>query len=270
MKKILSKTKLIGCLALVIIMMFSLVGCTSSKSEEEEIKTGVISLSEAGDGLYIMTADGELYQPNKQGQNFDKETTTANADRIIVSHENQKYIPKFYKDDKLVYFASTADGVPTSYTVEKFRNGGYTIGVYGLEQASSGYYTFKADNLLDNSNMKELLSEQMGSDILSLISIDDDKITDSMVNKAGCIDDMDEDEKVTIGVMKGTHYKEYETIADTVVYYSVSTHSIGTYKTTKNGYIEIELPKELTSGYVSINNSGIFQIMEENRPTNEE
>lgn len=263
-KKIISliilATLILGCL--------SLTACGNKDDEEEKVVTGAISMKDATDGLYIMTTDGELYKANTVGQNFKEETTSAKADRIIVSHENEKYIPKFYKDDKLVYFASTTSGIPTEYTVEKFRNGGYTIGVYNLQQASSGYYTFKQENLLDKSDLKEKLYENIGSDIIAFISIDDEKIKDTDLNKAGCIDDMDEDEEVTLGLMKGTRYYELNTIADSVVYYSVSTHSIGTYKTTKNGYIEIELPPEITSGYVSINNTGLFQVMEEERPTN--
>ena len=261
----------LGLLLITVLLLSSvcLTGCIGDKDkDEEEVVTGAISMKDATDGLYIMTSEGELYKANTVGQNFDKETTTAKADRIIVSHENQKYIPKFYKDDKLVYFASTSAGIPSSYTVEKFRNGGYTIGVYNLQQASSGYYTFKQENLLQDSDLKSKLSETIGDDIISLVSIDDEKLKDSDLNKAGCVDDMDEDQEVTLGLMKGTKYFELNTIADSVVYYSVSTHSIGTYKTTKNGYIEIELPEEIKSGYVSINNTGLFQVMEEDRPTN--
>jgi len=265
------KKRIISILMLCVLVLGCLTGCSlTGNDKEQEIVTGAISFKDAGEGLYIMTAKGELYQANTLGQNFDKESTAAKANRIVISHENQKYIPKFYKDDKLVYFASTAAGIPTAYTVEKFRNGGYTIGLYDLKQASNGYYTFKAENLLDDSDLKKQISEAVGDDIISLVSIDNEKLNDSDLNKAGCIDDMGEDEQVTLGLMKGTRYSEVKTIADTVVYYSVSTHSIGTYKTTKNGYIEIELPPEIQDGYVSINNSGLFQIMNENRPTNED
>lgn len=259
--------KIIAIILIAVMCVFALTGCFGNDDKKkDEIKTGAIKFSDAEDGLYIMTKDGELYQANTVGQNFDKSSTSANAERIVVSHENEKYIPKLYKDDKLVYFSSTTAGVPDSYIVEKFRNGGYTIGVYNLKQASSGYYTFKAENLLEDSDLKDKLSEAIGQDIVALVSIDDEKLTDSQLNKAGCIDNMDEDEEVVLGLMKGTKYSELKTIADTVVYYSVSTHSIGTYKTTKNGYIEIELPEEIQDGYVSINNQGLMQVMSENRP----
>lgn len=251
---------------LITVMTTALVGC-GSKSEENVVSVnGPYSIDQIQSGLFIMTKDGEFYTPDTSGQNFTNEVTSSDPRRIIYSYEDNKVIPTLYADDKLVYF--TTDSIPSNFGVEKFRDVGYTFGLYGISKSSGGEYTFTEADFIPDSTIEQSFNGYISNnDIATILTVDGKAVDVDNFSVAGTYKCDKKDQKVKIAFMKGTFYSEVEAFADEHVWYSAETSNVLSYETTKNGFIVLQLPDGLNNGdFISVMNTGLMQISIKNRP----
>ncbi len=240
-------------------------GCSGAKEKEKD-PSDPIAEEDLGEGYYILGSDGKYYLPNTTGQNFKGTVTSSDASRVIVSKNNSKFIPTFYSDDLLVYF--TTQTIPEEFNVERFRNTGYTIGLYGLSLGSNGRYTFDADDIVSGSDCATQIGSLATSGrLVTILSVNGKELTEDMVTAAGSISGFSKGDKVTIEYMIGTYYGDFTTIADEIIFYSSATTTINSYKTTKNGYIVLDMPS--STGYMSVEGIGLMKVVDEKRTTKE-
>ena len=258
------RKKFISCV-LITATLCSLIGCGSQKTEEAVSAAGPYKLDQIQSGLYIMTKNGDFYSPNTDGQNFDNEVTSGDPRRIIYSYEDSKDIPTMYADDQIVYFTSGA--IPTNFGVEKFRDAGYTFGLYGISKSSAGEYTFSNSNFISGSSLEGSFNGFLtDSDVATLLNVDGNALKVDDLSVAGTYKCGKKDQKVKLAFMRGTFYKEVETYADEHVWYSAETANVLTYETTKNGFIVLKLPDGLKDGeYISVMGTGLIHISSKNR-----
>lgn len=249
----------------LVVATTALAGCGSNKEDDAVSANGAIKKDQIESGLYIMTKNGDFYAPNTDGQNFDSEVTSGDARRIIYSNEDSKYIPTMYVDDKIVYFTSGA--IPTNFGVEKFRDAGYTFGLYGIGKNSGGEYTFSSSSFIPGSTLESSFNGYLDdSDVATLLTVDGKEIAVDDLSVAGTFKCEKKDQKVKIAFMKGTYYNEVESYADEHVWYSAETASVLSYETTKNGFIVLNLPDGLKDGdYISVMGTGLMKISTKNR-----
>lgn len=245
-------------------LCIGLTGC-SLFPEKEPDKSEPISVENIETGIYIMTADGKFYAPNTEGQSFSNVAISANPTRIVASYEDKKFIPTLYKDDHLVYFTKSA--IPEKFAVERFRDVGFTTGLYQLSLGSDGNYSFNEKALVGGS-LSQTVTAAMGDSNynITIVTVNGKPLSEDMITEAGTIANLKKDENVKFGVMRGSYYAEFEAIADEHIYYSSATSYITTYKTTKNGYVVLQFPSDVTEGYISVDNTGLFYKSNENRP----
>lgn len=252
-------------LLLIVSIATAAVGCGSQKSDDAANSNGPYSIDQIQSGLYIMTGDGKFYTPDTSGQNFTNEVTSSDPRRIIYSYEDNKEIPIMYKDDKLVYF--TSGTIPDNFGVEKFRDVGYTFGLYGISKNSGGEYTFNASSFIPNSTLEQSFNGYISDgDLGILLSVDEKPVDVDDLSIAGTYKCSKKDQKVKLAFMKGTFYNEVEAFADEHVWYSAETSNVLSYETTKNGFIVLNLPDGLKDGdYISVMNTGLIQVSSKNR-----
>lgn len=243
----------------------ALVGCGSQKVEDTTSTNGPYSIDQIQSGLYIMTGDGKFYTPDTSGQNFTNEVTSSDPRRIIYSYEDNKEIPTLYADDKLVYF--TSGTIPDNFGVEKFRDAGYTFGLYGISKNSGGEYTFNASSFIPESTLEQSFNGYISDgEFGTLLSVDEKPVDVDNLSVAGTYKCSKKDQKVKLSFMKGTFYNEVEAFADEHVWYSAETSNVLSYETTKNGFIVLNLPDGLEDGdFISVMNTGLIQISGKNR-----
>lgn len=241
------------------------VGCGSKNTEDTTNTNGPYSVDQIQSGLYIMTKDGKFYTPDTSGQNFTNEVTASDPRRIIYSYEDSKVIPTMYADDKLVYF--TTGSIPDNFGVEKFRDAGYTFGLYGISKSSGGEYVFTESSFIPDSTLEASFNGYISNgDIGVLQSVDGKPLDVDNFSVAGTYKCDKKDQKVKIAFMKGTFYSEVEAFADEHVWYSAETSNVLSYETTKNGFIVLNLPNGLKDGdFISVMNTGLIQVSEKTR-----
>ena len=260
------KLKVFLTLCLTSALVFT--GCSGASDTKETDPSEPIPTSELEEeGYYILGSDGNYYRPNTDGQNFTGTVTNADSSRVVVSKNNSKFIPKFYTDDMLVYFSSGT--VPDEFYVERFRNTGYTIGLYGLSLGSNGRYSFDKSDIVSGSDLESQIGSLMTEErIATILTVNGRALTEEAVTSAGSLGGLEKGDEVTIEYMIGTYYGSFTTIADEILFYSSATTTINSYRTTKNGYIVLDMPE--TKGYMSIEGIGLMKVMDEARPSEKE
>lgn len=251
------------CRKLAAIMLCSTVMLCGCSAIPEKVSMSD-PIENPTNGLYVLTSNGEYYAANKYGENFSGKASSGDAKRIVSSINNAKFVPEVYENDNIVYFSK--NGIPSIFMVERFRDTGNSIGLTGLSKGTDGKYYFNNKSLVANSDAYTKLSN-IGKSSAAILTVNGNELTDDMVSEAGNILGLETDKPAHICYLVGTYYGEADVNVDTRIWYSSSTGSIGTYYTTKNGYIVLELPENIKDEYVSIDNNGLIHI---NSTTREE
>lgn len=250
--------------AVALTSLFSGCGKMDSIIENKEVDvTKPVKKENVTSGVYILTEDGKFYKANTLNQSFSSATSSVSSSRYIYSVDGNKYIPKLYKDDLLIYVSNAT--LPDEINVEKFKSMGYTIGAVNVGKGTSGTYSVTTENCIDGSDFATQVSNEIGNAKSLVIkkiagsTLKADRITDT-----GTITGLEKDKEITIDAYAGTYYKEIKTKADTKIFVSSKLFTIEDMELTKNGYVILN--QNFGEGYYNINNEGLIQIVDENRP----
>lgn len=251
-------------IAVAITSMFSGCGKMDSIIENSEVDvTKPVKKEDVNSGVYILTEDGKFYKANTLNQSFSAATSSVSSSRYIYSVDGNKYIPKLYKNDLLIYVSNST--LPDEIDVEKFKSLGYTIGAVNVGKGTSGTYSVTTENCIDGSDFATQVTNAIGNaKSLIIKKISGDTLKAGMITDTGTITGLEKDAEVTIDAYAGTYYKEIKTRADTRIFVSSKLLTIDDMELTKNGYIILN--QTFGEGYYNINNEGLIQIVDENRP----
>lgn len=252
---------------LMVIMMAAVLFCScdvfEKKSDENRVKFDNDSLV---DGYYVQTGEVNMI-PYDKGRTFTGITDEPSDDRVIWINDSQAEIPVLYKDSKLIY-VSSENPLPSSFTLEMFEDMGYTIGLRNIN-VTEKYISASVtdDNVCMDSSFYENIPEDIGE--INITSINNEKISDTLISRSGTILGLEQDKAYTIGYYHGTYYDEVDAIADTHVMTSYKIYPLTDISLTKDNHIEIKLPEGLKEGYYGIDDAGIFYYKPENAPEEE-
>lgn len=253
-------------LMLMVALLTGGCGSLDEMIEKDDSLYKTLSLKDVvgGEGVYILGSDNKVYQTNTDNQTFSNTVTSSDTSRMIYSVDGNKYIPTLYKDDYLIYVCKSE--IPAEFEVERFRATDDTIGISEIKKSSQGTYTFSPKRIVVNSSVYDKAYENLAdAKAVTILSINGNKNIGEMLSEAGTIDGLEKGKDVDIELMRGTMYSEGKIKADTKFYYSVATATINTYTTTKNGYIILKLPDNITKGYISVDGRGLMRVSDENR-----
>lgn len=176
-----------------------------------------------------------------------------------LTEDEEDMIPTYYSDELI---AKTAAQIDTeSLTLERYRDTGCSIGVYGAYY-EGGYIVveYNSNTINKTSAYTELKSDT--SSHIRIETINGLPVTANMLNDAGVILGMEADKDYEITFYAGTNYNTAIITADTHFLQCFEAYKISDFVMTKNGYEAIYLPDDLKTGYYRIDGSGLFRYMD--------
>lgn len=263
--------KLVSVLALAIGAMVLTTGCRDKIFKEKEAPESSKRLTVdqlKNKAYYVKDGTGfySLYAPDKS---FTGKANTSNSqDRIIWNLESEdSLIPTLYKNEVIAYSTDDTSSVITDYSLERFKDIGWSLGAKGFtENDTGGYDVSMSDGIRKSSSLYDIVSGAEGISTVSFTSLNGKSLTKDDMSLAGIVKNLTKDKSYTCGVYVGTKYDEIDVTADTHYYQSSEILKLdSTFELTRNGYMQIAMPDNLKTGYYYMNGVGMFRYIAEEK-----
>lgn len=178
--------------------------------------------------------------------------------RIFYMIDDQKMIPVHYKGEICAYASATAD--LEQVTLERFKDLGYSIGIYGGTMEEDGYYHFSVNKNIAEGSEAEKLFEQVFSDEIRIKSIGGVDIGSVIDENTGIIQALEQGKSYVMEFYSGTYFYRHSFVADTQFLgaFELYSYDKNFINDTVNGYMCFNTPDNLKSGYYNINGQGLF------------
>ena len=256
------KNRIIAILSLGFIVTSSLLftGCGAKKifkDEAEDYTLKALSDKELEQNTYYVKDAATFYQTYDPSKNFSDKANIADSSRIIYTDDYESLIPTMYKDG-LIAYASDKNVALTNVSLERFEYIGDSVGVYKAELDANGYIYIKKENLIKDTSLYAVLSQEK-ADSFSITEINGKEVSKDMLSNGGVIKNLEYGKSYKISFYSGTYYKTVSVIADRHFYRSFEMYQTEDIDTTKNGYISIQMPKNINSGYYYVDGKGFFK-----------
>lgn len=261
--------KKITVIFLLAFTMLLLNGCSLKEkifvTDETPPSIDPIKKEELEDGDFYIKDGTRFFNVFKPQSNFSSGSDRADTERILWnSEEDDTLIPTLYGDEILAYCTTTSD-FTKDFTVERFKDIGYSIGIYGLTKGEKDYYDSTiSTNAKKTSDLYSVVSN-LNSDVIGFQTIDGKTITNRQVSESGTIKDLEKGKDYEFGLYVGTVYGERKIKADTHIYQSSEIIAISDYRLTQNGYIEITMPEGTKDGFYYIKEVGMFRYLNDRK-----
>lgn len=272
MRKI--KRKILSAM-LIIGMSFSLFGCGNTENSDEATEENEYAyLSNLENGcFYILHKDKTYDKLEMPNATFSDISSAPSNDRIIWYKDNFEKIPTLYIEagDKLVYFSTEV--LDEQFTIERFEDLGYSIGMTGLrytnsgrykiENSSSSYYPNGDTMELTNLENEALIIDSVGEKPLRAIK---SKKTgeyeqSSMISRCGTLLGFKKDMECKADVYAGTKLYKHNFKADVKVMGSMAVTETINFNFINEYIAEIEIPEYYNNGYYMPDAKGIFRLV---------
>lgn len=212
-----------------------------------------------------------LYAAENTGEPSD-DATGESGDRFFWLNYNvdEGKLPTMYPGDQLIYKSDKS--VPAEYTIEKFFDEGYTVGVAGLYENEYNKPAF------DTGNDKCVISKHSDARILRTIAkkvtsdddddveivfnaMDKEELAMDRLDSAGMIYGLDEGRKYNFDLRIGTKSYPASMTANVHEFRLGETYKYKSIDYITDTMIRVNLPDFMTTGYYEINGSGAFRFL---------
>lgn len=171
-------------------------------------------------------------------------------------------IPTMYAGDKMIYKSSTT--IPVIYSLEKFFDDGYTLGVAGLTQDLSKNYRF-TENSITMSTSDAAGFSTLEAESIYLVSVGDTRITPANITESGTVSGLNLMEKYDCDIRTGTEKIAAVLTCNIHAFSSAETYLFGEFTFITEHIAELHIPEYVTTGYYNINGGGFYRyIADEN------
>lgn len=257
-------------------------GCGKKEVQEptDEILTAVTMADLLPGHFYVKTGDSFFLLPIED-QNYDTTKEIFSSDDTkngMISQEDNRLvnftykdltIPTLYKNDQLIY---VSDGSISTFVWERFKDYGYSIGLSGLQLASSGKIKSQEATMAAMGSTAEAaiasLTIPEGADI-TVDKINGTALSSQYINDGGIITGMSRDAVANVDLYIGTQHVPISISADTKYFKSFELYSTDKYALSTDGYAIVEIPSYLRSGYYLVNGSGFVKYLNVDRGVDE-
>ena len=258
-------------LAALLASTLLLTGCfgqnTDKTTEEENIYGPVTAENLQNNMFYVKSGDSfySLYMGKTTIGNDSLIAKEVDSSRIISFTEDEVNIPTLYKDDSLIYY--TTNQVPT-FTWERFKDQGYSVGMYNLQPTESGNVQFEVGTSMTNANSDAyagLSQIELGESVIIVDQVAGKSISSDDLSDCGSITGLKADEQANIDIYVGTQHYTIESTVDTRILSSMELYETTEYNLLPEGYASIVVPDYFLSGYYLINGVGVVRYVNNNR-----
>ena len=234
----------------ILMSMIALSGCGKKQIiEDPNAKYNMQSLSDTElkkDTFYV-----------KDGSRFFEPYAPNGAKDVFWLGKDKSLVPSVYIDGNIVYPTqeTSLDGIELT----RYEYIGYSIGVYNATIDDDGYICFDSEkDMIPGCDAFNAL-KGLESASIRVVSINDQPVTPSMISDYGIFTGMEQDGLYQFGLYAGSYYHVVNAKADAQMFETYETIMTDDAYTTKNGYLAIDFPEDLKSGYYYIPDSGVFK-----------
>ena len=276
------KMKLLALTVLGATMVTAFAGCGKGDSKSEEQKpteitdmndlpndTYCIEHKHKGETVYYPLYDAAATYESSEDDLQAKKGFDPTRIRWVNANKDEGMIPTMYQGDRLIYKTSTK--IPTSYTMEKFFDDGYTIGVSGLYADESGNVRYRSsankNNDADPGNGHTMpTSDAAGFDSLKaatvyLAKLDGKKVEADDITLSGTVKGLRKKATYKADIRTGTERVTANLKANVHVFSSAERYKFTAFDFITDHTAQLYIPDYAPSGYYSINGKGFFRYV---------
>jgi len=248
--------------------MLTLGGCSKDQIfAEEKVPDSINPLkrTQLEDGKYYIKDGTDFYLAYNADSSFTNGTDTADAKSRIVwtSESEEALIPTLYKGEILAF--CTTSSLPENFTLERFKDLGYSFGIRNLDSGTNSYYSTSLRGVLKSGSDIETILSPLDTNEIGISAVSGNAVEKEDISECGTIKGLERNKTYDVDIYIGSVYAQKEIKADTRVFQSSEIIKITDFTLTKNSYIQIGLPEDLKSGFYYIDGAGMFRYIEEPR-----
>ena len=211
------------------------------------------------DKFYVKngTKFSKVYLP---GGNAKNEARNLNKARVLYFLNDEPMVPTHYKGEVITYKSATTDLYKEGLTLERYKDIGYSIGVFGGTIGDDGFLHISIkDNVVPGSDASAAFAKSQ-IDEVRIVSIGGMATKDIVDADCGVLLGLEKDKSYTVEFYLGTYYYQYTFVADTHFLQAYEYYSYGSaeIKDTKLSYMSFTTPTDLKSGYYNVSGTGVF------------
>lgn len=197
----------------------------------------------------------QVYKANKRTAT----NKSGNYQDLVFLTVDYKTVPTLYKNEILA-IPSEKTRVD-SISLTRYKELGYSLGFFGLQQDEDGYLTGRlVDNIYNGSNAYGII-EDGKSEYFRLVSINNENVTKDMLSDTGVFNCLEENGAYEIAYYAGTYFTTDTITANTFTLEEYEYYTITDSSDTKNGYISLRMPEDAKSGWYYIKEAGLFRYV---------
>lgn len=254
-------------------MTFSITGCSaferirgytdSEYSVEVETKSSLLE----DNAFYVAKNDGTYHKLYFGEASFERGQKSSEPDskRVLWFGKDYDRIPTMYRGEKVAY--RSMEEFDDRFAVERFEDTGYTIGICGMTESTTGRYKFSTDpdQMQIDIDASTGILYQLGEHVVTMDRIGDVDLRRGNVSRAGTVVGLERGKTYDTEVYVGTDIIRYSFVADVRAFVSFETEEISDYTYTQGNTVLLEFPDWFQSGYYCVNAFGIVRYVAENR-----
>ena len=201
----------------------------------------------------------------KDGSKFYEPYTPNGTKTVFWLGRDRSLVPSIYQDGSIVY--PTQETSLSGIELERFEYIGYSIGVFNAKVDEDGYICFESGKDMITGWDAYNALKGMESTSIRIVTINDQPVTPAMISNYGIFTGMEENGLYQFGLYAGSYYHTITAKADAQLFETYETIQTEDAYTTKNGYLAIDFPEGLKSGYYYIKDTGIFKYYDYEKGT---
>ena len=257
-----------------------LSGCSSTDNSVEKpevIESGYTDYDKILDEgeFYVRHSDGTYEKTYLGKAAFASGNVNTEPDPTKVAWYKDDFdnIPTLYEGDSLIFY--TQEELNETFTYERFKDYGYSIGLRNLEVTPSGRYAVKTEAEKDEkkiiaypegdtSEIEQLTNKNVIIDTIGGVKIRDNKDDEnafSFLTEAGTIGGLEEGATYRAEIYEGTIQHVYNFTADVRILGETEVIKSTDYDFESTTIIHLNIPESWNSGYYMINGKGLFRYV---------
>lgn len=255
------RKKLFLTLIMILMGVLLLTGCSKPIFQKKIDKYAQVRIKkdEMENDIYYIKDGTEFVSVLKA---YTDKTVDISGKKRIMSFLTLDYktVPTLYQNEIIAVASKEIELPPINVT--RFKEIGYSFGMYGLQMDEDGYYKGKLkDNVYKFSNTFTMLSNKSISDNIRVVAINNEPVNKEMVSTSGVFNCLDKNSEYIVDYYAGTRYQTDTMISDVFTLEEFEYYTIADTSDSKNGYISYRMPEDAKSGWYYIENAGMFKYI---------